>query len=242
MIIKEIPILFSPLMVDGIVEGRKLQTRRLLTDPVVDLFITPPSFGFSCFTQDRSISVRGRYMKNGEEHYGEFQITCPFGKNGDRLWVREEHYRYGTWGEIEGEYTKTGKQKVGFFAFTDEVLFNTNPPSEFFGPGKPSYSQLGKVGWYKRLARFMPKRAARIWLEVVSIRAERLQSITREDAVAEGICLPNGSSVPVWYQTHRFPEENFQMLWSVINGVESWAANPWILVVKFKVLTTNGKL
>lgn len=75
----------------------------------------------------------------------------------------------------------------------------------------------------------MPKAAARIWLEVTNVRAERLQDISEEDAKAEGI--------ESWIDAI----DNFKQLWQSINGQENWEANPWVWVVEFKVLSTTGK-
>jgi hypothetical protein len=53
-----------------------------------------------------------------------------------------------------------------------------------------------RLGWRSPL--YMPRAAARIWIEETEVRCERLQSITEEDAIAEG-CIgdpceyPNGS-------------------------------------------------
>jgi hypothetical protein len=74
------------------------------------------------------------------------------------------------------------------------------------------------VGWYKRLARFMPKAAARIWLEVTDIRVDRLQEIKHYLKPKYG-----PSSI-----------HSFETLWTKINGPESWKANPWVWVVSFK--------
>lgn len=73
----------------------------------------------------------------------------------------------------------------------------------------------------------MPRWASRITLEVESVRVERLQDISEEDAVAEGI-LPFSSS------PSKIPVMQFQDLWEAINGPGSWDANPCVWVVTFK--------
>ena len=95
----------------------------------------------------------------------------------------------------------------------------------------------------------MPKAAARIFLEVVSIRKERLQDITEEDAKAEGAefyspldltqmplslitCLPNGSKV--LNKTFRV---GFYKAWQEINGKNRdarWNSNPTVWVIEFR--------
>lgn len=75
----------------------------------------------------------------------------------------------------------------------------------------------------------MPRWASRILLEIVSVRVERLQSISVSDAIAEGYDGSNPSPIDPsikWYAN----------LWETINGPDSWAANPWVWVVEFKVI------
>ena len=83
---------------------------------------------------------------------------------------------------------------------------------------------------------YMPKEAARIWLKVVNVRVERLQEISEQDAIAEGVetlGLYPGYSVS--------SRGKFEGLWNHINGAESWDANPWVWVVEFEVLSTTGR-
>jgi hypothetical protein len=102
----------------------------------------------------------------------------------------------------------------------------------------------------------MPKAAARIWLQVVSIRPERLQNITKEDAIAEGIAPLAMSSMQLaqsgqLYFDYSKPKQffneglppfwSFNSLWCSINGRDSWEANPWVWRIEFKVLSTTGK-
>lgn len=83
----------------------------------------------------------------------------------------------------------------------------------------------------------MPREAARIFLRVTGVRAERLQEITSQQIDAEGCCeyaydaktgkpAPSG---PSW----------FRILWEktikpVDLPVYGWEANPWVWVIEFE--------
>lgn len=78
---------------------------------------------------------------------------------------------------------------------------------------------------------FMPRWASRITLDLTGVRVERLQDISEADALAEGSPLTSGSySHRGWYRE----------LWGEINGRDSWATNPWVWVLSFRRITTNG--
>ena len=89
----------------------------------------------------------------------------------------------------------------------------------------------------------MPRAASRITLEIVSVRVERLQDISEEDAKAEGIETgPYGfklygkelERLDQWAKDDaRFA---YKTLWESINGPDSWANNPWVWVITFKKL------
>ena len=88
----------------------------------------------------------------------------------------------------------------------------------------------------------MPKWAARIWLEIVSIRAERIQDISEGDAMVEGVSGhfdvvesgPHGATAVSDYRT------GFKHMWTKIYGAtgpKSWDANPWVWAISFKEVT-----
>lgn len=77
----------------------------------------------------------------------------------------------------------------------------------------------------------MPRKASRIMLEVTRVRVERLQEISRGDAMAEGCPFQNmakGADPRKWYAD----------LWKTINGPGSWDLNPWVWVIEFKRVPT----
>lgn len=81
----------------------------------------------------------------------------------------------------------------------------------------------------------MPKEAARIWLEVTDVRVERLQDITEEDAIKEGVRVGIGG-IPYFSCQDAFPA-----LWdSTIKNQDlplyGWDSNPWVWVYDFKRL------
>lgn len=142
---KERPILFSGEMVRAILEGRKTQTRRVIKPQ-------PDSARNSVF------------VKSGFETKHGYEIKCPYGQPGDRLWVRE------TWGLWDTD-PKDGPERAKiFYRATDE-----------------NRRDLRYQRW--RPSIHMPRWASRINLEITNIRIERVQDITEEDAKAEGLFL-----------------------------------------------------
>jgi len=191
---KERPILFSGEMVKAIIAWQKTQTRRLRglnkinSNPDIHAKACQDGGGNWVFWYPDRPGLEEATKKlypNGEG------IPCPYGKVGDRLWVRETFCDNGG-GEYEYKAT--------------------------------SYSHAGS--WSPSI--HMPRRASRITLEVVSVRAERLQEITEEDAQSEGV----KPLLPVADERYR---PAFRNLWDQINGENSpWDLNPWVWVIGFK--------
>ena len=98
-----------------------------------------------------------------------------------------------------------------------------------------------------RPAIFMPRRAVRIFLEVESVRVERLQDISESDCWAEGIepVVDQFSAESQFAMAKRLnacfedAKPVYAQLWESINGAGSWDANPWVWVVVFSRLS-NG--
>lgn len=79
---------------------------------------------------------------------------------------------------------------------------------------------------------FMPRWASRITLEITDVRVERVQDISNDDALAEGIDRTNTS-------IKGYARQRFEQLWASINGNASWDANPWVWVIEFQPRLMN---
>lgn len=143
---------------------------------------------------------------------------------------------------------------------TTDTLFEdyhgrkVNPP---YRPGdilyvRESFRKIGDTTLYKASAEcpdlhkwkpsiHMPKEAARIFLKVKSVRAERLCDIGSKDAIQEGVSTDsdgrffNYLQPRLWFVNDwRGAIASFETLWQSINGEESWDANPWVWVIEFE--------
>lgn len=252
--IKEIPILFSTPMVLAIQDGRKTMTRR--GSGLDKINKGPNLYDFINLVCNPKGELHAHFWHKKKD--SPLFIKSPYGNPGDLLYVRETHYRFGHWEPIPGKTKKNGKPKYRFVADTIGVLFDA--PAVFrkgMHNADPEW-----VGWYKRNSLFMPKEAARIWLQVEDESVERLQDISDSDSLSEGITILGDSWIEKhfpeyhekwvqWRQREDWdeqkppigpsPRQRFQTLWQSINGPESWDANTWAWVVKFKVLSTTGK-
>lgn len=264
--IKEIPILFSTPMVLANLEGRKSKTRRLLKlkyIPVQDIASVYPDGAGTGW-----IAWAGRAVSAEETkiaYPGDEGFKCPYGKLGDLLWVRE-NFRVNSWvpddGELTFRYEADGA--ISPFLNVDTILSDGEIFNRYW---EQSCDDLLKAGYkptdeesfvdydYKALRLrpniFLPKVAARIWLQVTDVRVERLQDITPADAIAEGIksFRPVPGDGPAETQYFHYlkdkwgpsPVHSFETLWRKINGIDSWEANPWVWVISYNVLSTTGK-
>lgn len=151
----------------------------------------------------------------GVEHTdsGEVSIRCPYGQPGDLLWVRET-FR-GAAGYDESPPSRWG-----------------NKPIWYTADGEPDKSAWWHLSYRSRPGIHMPRWASRLTLRITEVRVERLQRITRGDAMDEGCPFSNMADGPD-------PREWYADLWNAINGPDSWPANPWVWALTFEVIQSN---
>lgn len=227
---KEKPILFSTPMVQAILDGRKTQTRRAITpNNTTGFSIKRKLLDFSTIFSNGKFGVKVPQIEGNQDSMTRqiWRGQCRW-EVGDLLWVRET---------------------VGL---SGDRIFYRADQSEMENAGLRG---MYDFSWTPSI--HMPKDAARIWLEVTEVRAERLNAISEDDAKAEGVesftsFSPNKAGVLITnYVTYGakkiYPSDvntaktSFETLWESINGEGSWNTNPWVWVVCFKVVSTTGK-
>ena len=167
------PILFSGEMVRAILEGRKTQARRVMK---------PQPEHVSSWSQP--IKENPGYLVPifvDDDGTPRSAVVCPYGqKLGDCLWVRETCLIWTTPGDPGNNVIYADDPEWGELLFDKAVIDAERKQGHV-----PSH-----VGnWKKTPSIHMPRWASRITLEIVSIRVERLQDISEEDAKAEGCGL-----------------------------------------------------
>ncbi|WLW59870.1 hypothetical protein RA224_21885 [Achromobacter aegrifaciens] len=205
---RELPILFTGPMVRAILAGNKLQTRRM---KALEYFSRPENDpdGWWC----ARISDGYAYMVYKQSPH-ERAVRCPYGQPGDRLWVRE------TWA-------------FGIHAMA--ARRDDEGPFVYAADG----TTQGRLGDRWRPSIHMPRHASRLMLEITGVRVERLNDISEADARAEGCPFtwdgkqyePPPPEVDSW---QGYGRASFSLLWSQINGPDSWTTNPWVWVVEFE--------
>lgn len=110
------------------------------------------------------------------------------------------------------------------------------------------YAEIGLKGKL-RPAMFLPRWASRITLIVTDVRVQRLQEISREDAIAEGLIHKPGVIEPDWWVlpepfhqgTWLSPTAAFRYLWDSINDARGygWNSNPWVAAYTFRPILGN---
>ena len=212
----ERPILFSGPMVRAIITGHKTVTRRLITVPWGKkgrALPFPPYYDGG----DGTLHVADEY---GDWHDFAKHVRCPYGRAGDRLWVRE------TWQVVTGWQVGDLGAAV---RYQDMGIKACQMPEDKALPLCLTWDR-----W--RPSIHMPHWASRLTLEVTGIRVERLQELTGEDALAEGVTLPPGGKAET-FAILRHARSSFASLWDEISGDRpgaSWEANPWVWVISFR--------
>ncbi len=214
-------------MVRAILEEKKTQTRRLVKPQ-------PPESANVLVECSHSKRIGQWWSGNQSEPVSsgcvrDFTHTtnvalnttwkCPYGLKGDQLWVKE------TW-------------QSGDVALND-------PRGAVYRATDPDWEAM--QGWAWKPSIFMPRFASRITLEVTNIRAQRLQDISAEDCIAEGIpyeehkcgCEACSRTSQICPATSSSLILAYANLWESINGKRSWERNPWVWRIEFKLLANQ---
>jgi hypothetical protein len=244
----EHPILMSGPMVCATMRATnpKTNTRRICLpqwpiDAVVKEHSAVPGLWLPYTSDGR---VMNSHQANRKDHCDMF---CPYGQPGDRLWMRE------TW-KTHKLYDPYAPSQIDSGA---AVYWLADDTKKLNGP-----EDWGKT----RTSIHMPRWASRLTLEVLTVRVERLQDISEDDAKAEGLVRlaghPNAYQCAVSKKFHVQAEHNefcgclvgqtlklrpavcaFGSTWNGVNAKRghNWDSNPWVWAIEFKRLSTEGK-
>ncbi len=156
------------------------------------------------------------------------EILCPYGNPGDLLWVRETFC-------------------------IDSRGAHGDDPGYYYKADMPTYEDCPEIwpdSWKPSI--HIPKAAARLWLQITDVKVERLQDITTEDAIKEGIekIYNQGELVfktPSDKMLYYSGRDAFLHLWNSIHSkhqtpnTKHQTLNPLVWAITFKVLSTTGK-
>jgi hypothetical protein len=236
--VKERPILFSAPMVRAILDGRKVQTRRVVKLRDKDLHDDSAYLngGSAAIALGHGVGGIVEWREQNGQWFGlsgyttVVNIDCPYGQVGDRLRVKESAWMWCK--QVPNGKTKTGRDKFKYVPLREAPVFYVADDPE--RPTLDVQSSVGQDGykWRFKVGRFLPAWACRIELEVTGVRVERLREISEADANAEG-CAGGHGSIPS-YPYNAIPREHFKNLWESINGAGSWEASPFVWVVSFR--------
>lgn len=217
---KERPILFNGAMVRAILAGTKTQTRRVVKGSAV--------WGGAARSArrlpDGAWRIEGDVAISADVHGNDVtfvDVRCPYGKPGDRLWVKETWARCGVLDECDPP------EFVRYRA--DASCWSPAGPVSGHGHDDPPERWRPSI--------FMPRALSRLTLEVTGVRLERLQEISAEDIEAEGVTRAVAEAMcgETWGDAPK-PRVWWQRGWDSLNAKRGfgWDTNPWVWVVEFR--------
>lgn len=129
---------------------------------------------------------------------------------------------------------------VGDILWVRESFAIGNNSGYYYFKANNEIKPNGTTNWKPSI--HMPKEAARIWLEITDVKVERLQDITEQDAIAEGVFQYKKGAYQFYTKKPlknitagtESAKDSFYSLWTSINDTESWLHNPWVWVITFK--------
>jgi hypothetical protein len=207
------PILFSGERVIEILDGRKTHTRRIMKPQPTwkekdGCWVWSPAKGEEWYN----------WLDGFDSQIGNLSPYGSF-ENEDVLWVRE------TW-RTEVQYDLVSPRDIPKEA-----------KLQWRADMRASHSDGVKFGRW-RSSIHMPRWASRLTLHVVDIRVERVQDISLQDCIAEGMSAADERKARASFTGAAYQREWWRGLWDSINAKRgcSWESNSWVWVVQFELM------
>lgn len=197
------PIIFNTYMVRATLDNRKTTTRRVIKpQPPKDIEYIAFNANVYCAISWSEKSLR----KKARPPY----------QPDDILYVRE------TW-----QYAYEMDEYDQIIEGTGRYLYRADNPMPFSYWVDPTTGEHKDYTLWKPSIH-MPKEAARIWLKVTDVRAERLQKMSIPDIRCEGL---QGTDFEVLKKYIEFWNSTIKKKDLPLYG---WDANPWVWVIEFE--------
>ena len=210
---KEHGLMFTGEMIQAFLEHRKSMTRRV--QGLEKINENPDDWeliGALCYGHIW-------YFRNIRNRSLSIEVKCPYAV-GDFIYAKE------TWATLESydnlKPTELPDKAPIWYKFDYPVDMGV-------------HMVIGR--W--RSSMFMPKKVARTWREIVGVRCERLQTISKEDIENEGepfMSLPDKCLLNFGYtKPYEYTREHFAYFWDRLNGKKHpWAKNDWVWPLSLK--------
>jgi hypothetical protein len=165
--------------------------------------------------------VNGFFELKKDEQFKQF---VPRYKPGEKLYLKEPYRVTSDLGDILMDIKLLGRP-VPSVEYKYDNIYSEND-------------------WQNKL--FMPARFARYFIEITGVRAERLQDISDEDCIKEGITYWAGKFLNMAslgptndFIDYNTPREAYAALIDSINGRGTWESNPFVWIYDFKLTNIN---
>lgn len=229
------PIPFSAPMVLALLEGRKSQTRRIVTpappqaaDALRD--IPGENWWWAARATEGEIGTAYLPVALGQQ----YQWKCPYGKAGDLIYVKEAWRVPKSLDELSGSQIAEKCLDAGYTKPWCPIQYECDLAKVNGWAGFDTSPLEAEPGRYRH-ARFMPRWASRITLRITDVRVERLQAISRRDCFAEGTPALAYPQPPGGYVgTEDGPARAYRHLWESLHGPDSWSENPFVWRICFE--------
>ncbi|TGZ35333.1 hypothetical protein EQ875_01614 [Photobacterium damselae subsp. damselae] len=205
---KTTPMIFNTAMVKAILNGEKTVTRRPAKIEYERGFSGPVIRG-----KDGTVSV---------VNFAPIARLCPFGNTGDLIYIRETFTS-----DPDADHDAWNDHELSYYEWAGCDLSPQFLPEQLKTTDHCLYKASCTIDMKWIPSIHMPRWASRLTLRITNVRIERIQDITPQQALLEGIK----------HQSMNCPIAEFGQLWNSIYN--DWYENPYVWVIEFEVIHQN---